>query len=139
MSDQEQSHSKTITKLPKVFEDLGLDCHIKRSSWLVRNKERGLASDCHGDHCSLSHATTELMRISPGEAFSIGYPEELQQSEGTRGPGRRIRRTVCFQRLFNLKTNAKHWVQAVKRVLKHNPNPSAADLAQFPRAELEQV
>src|SRR5690606_14327516 len=63
MSDEQHAHSQLSSQVGKKTKNLRLDCDIQCTGRLISDQKPRLTGQSHGDHCSLSHATRELVWI----------------------------------------------------------------------------
>jgi hypothetical protein len=63
--DQQDRHVQAALQRVEQFQDLSLDGHVERRRRLVRDQQRRIARERHGDHHALTHPTGQLVRVVP--------------------------------------------------------------------------
>src|SRR5881398_2961223 len=63
MGDQNNRCPKLITYSSDQFKNLSLYCDVECCSWLISDEQFGIARQGNGNHDSLPHTSTKLVRI----------------------------------------------------------------------------
>ena len=106
---------------------------------LVRDENRRLEHERHGDHRPLPLSAGQLVGIGGKEPLRIGQvhiPQEVENSLAARG-GRHVE--MDLDHLFDLTADLHHGVECRHRLLEDHGDASAADLTHSRLGRLEQV
>ena len=75
--NQNHRRSKIATHTVNQFENLRLYGDIQRGRWLIGNQQFGVTGQGNGDHHTLAHSSTELVRIGVYTFSSRGNADLL--------------------------------------------------------------
>ncbi len=121
------------------IEDLRLDRHVERGGRLVGDQQFWFAGQRDRDRHPLPHAAGELMRILRQPLLGRGNADRGEQFDAAPGGGGVVEFEMLLQRLDQLGADRQHRIERGHRVLEHDRQRAAAQLAQFLRRELQQV
>ena len=115
-------------QVPEQLEDLRLDRYVERSGWLVRDQDRGLVGQSHGDHDPLAHAPAELVRIVLSSGGRGGNAHLFEQLDGPAESVLLVDPVVGEHRLLDLEPDLQHRVERAQRVLEDHGDILASKL-----------
>ena len=128
-----------LAHLAEELEDLCLDRHVERRRRLVGDDHLRRVRQCEGDRHPLAHAAGELHRVLLQPSLRIGDADGVEQIEG--GAARRGAVDVATGRSASTSWEPvlEHGVERRHRVLEHEADAVAADAAQPPLFESDQL
>ena len=120
-----------VAQPPQQLDDLGLERDVERTRRLVRDQQRRLEQQRHGDHDALPHAARELVRIVVQALGGVGDADLLEQLQ--RAPAQRaaVHLDVRALHVDHLSPDGERRVQARERVLEDHRDLPASQIAQF--------
>ena len=139
VGDQDHRHVPAALLARQEIEDLRLDRHVERGGRLVGDQELWFAGQRDRDRHALAHAAGKLVRILRQPLLGRGDADRGEQFDAALGGGGVVEFEMLLQRLDQLGADREHRVERGHRVLEHDRQRPAAQLAQFLRRELQQV
>ena len=139
VGDQDHRHVAAALLARQQIEDLRLDRHVERGGRLVRDQELWFAGQRDRDRHALPHAAGKLMRILRQPLLGRGNADGREQFDAALAGGGVVELEMLLQRLDQLRADREHRIQRGHRILEHDRQRAAAQLAQFLRRELQQV
>ena len=121
------------------LEELGLDGDVDGGGGFVGEEDLGLATEGHGDHDALPHATAHVVRIVVEPTSGVGYADFFEELTGAGVGGSSGEAEVHFEGLGELTANGEDGVERRHGLLEDNGNVLAASASHLVVAELEQV
>ncbi|MNO49677.1 hypothetical protein D3C76_400320 [compost metagenome] len=120
MGDKNNSRINLLLQFLHQIKDLCLDGYVERCSRLIRNQKFRVRSKRHCNNHTLTHTTTEFMRILIKAAFWRRNTDKIEKLNPTF-----IRISLgdvlMFKQHFgNLSADFHHWVQRGHRILKNH-------------------
>src|SRR3990172_3670228 len=82
VGDDDESGTELPAQALHQFQDLGLNSDIQGRSWLISNKQLGIATHCHGYHHTLPHATTKLVRVLTQTPLGVRNANHVKKAHG---------------------------------------------------------
>src|SRR5260221_4771513 len=112
MGDYHHSCAEFLRQSAHQFEHLRLDGNVQCCSRFIRDKELRIACQSDGDHHTLAHTTTELVRVVFGASFSIWNTHQVEHFNCA-FPGLVIADifAMAFDSLGNLTANIKYRIK----------------------------
>ena len=117
MRDEQERHVQFVAQALQQLEDLRLDRDVEGGGGLVRDQERWLAGQCHGDHRALPHAARELVRVVVDAPLRARDADHAEQVDGALPGGGVPHVPVSLEALGDLAADGQDRVQARQRIL----------------------
>ena len=83
MSDENDGHVHVFLEFPDQIQNVCLSGHIEGCCGFIGDQQARLAGEGHGDHGSLTHATTEFKDIRPEPGLRLGDTNPLEDIDCT--------------------------------------------------------
>ena len=116
-------------QLPHEMDHLRFERDVEGGGGLVRDQERRIHRQRHGDRDALAHAAGESVRVVVDALLGIGDPDLAQHGDGA-VPLRLAGRRVAILDVDHLGLDRHHGVQGGHGVLEDHGDPRPADVAQ---------
>ena len=131
MGDEHHAHSLAALNVADQLQDLRLGGHVECGRRLVRDQDRGLERQGHGDHHPLPLPARKPERILMIHELRIGQTHFSQQVDGAAAT--RFRGADAMRRhdLGDLRAHGHQRIERRERVLKDHRHNPAAQVAQL--------
>ena len=129
VADEHHRQPAAALQLLKQIQDLRLDCDIERRGGFVQDKQVGLGRKRTGQQGALPHTTGQFVRIGPGDDLRAQNTDFVEQLDGAPARVAAAHAQMVDQAFADLISNGERRIQDGKRILKHQPNPLAPQLA----------
>ena len=139
VGDIDDRHVLLFLKAADQVQNLGLNCDVQCSCWLITDQNLWLAGNCNGNDNALAHATGKLMRILLVAAFRVLDTDCFQNPECFQLGGPATQSLMEFNGFLNLVSDGFKRVQTGHRILSYHGNFSAADFQPVFFSKLSQV
>ena len=139
MADQYDRRAELTIQILQELQDLSLHGYIEGSGRLVRNQQRRLIGEAHGDHRSLAHAPAELMRIVLCTLLRGRNAHALQQRNDPLFGLPLVESRVGAHRLLDLESDTQHRVEGGHGVLEDHRDVATAVLEQLAGCHADDV
>ncbi len=131
VADEQDRGAVLVPQILHQIDDPRLHRHVERGGGLIKDQERGLRHQRHGDHDALLLAARKLVRIGPEDAVGVGQAHVGHDLAGEL-PGFVLGHAFVDHRHFGkLRADPHGGVQAGHRFLVDHGDFRTADLAQF--------
>ncbi len=111
MGDEHHAHSLAALNVADQFEDLRLRRHVECGRRLVRNQDRGLKSQGHGDHHPLPLPARKPEWILVIHELRIGKTDFNQQVYGAAATGFRGPNVVRCHHFLDLRAHGHQRIE----------------------------
>ena len=125
---QDNCHSKFLLQILNQLQNLCLNGHIQCCCRLICNEDIRFASQCHGNHDSLAHASGMLMWILLHAALRFIDADEFQQLDCSCFCFLSFPVCVKLNRLPQLVANGKHRIERRHWILENDRAAFSAEV-----------
>ena len=139
VGDEDHRHVAAALLPRQQIEDLRLDRHVERGGRLVGDQEFRFARQRDRNRHPLPHPAGELMRILRQPLLGRGNADRGEQLDAALFGAGVVKLEMLLQRLDQLGADREHRIERRHRVLEHDRQRAAAQLAQFLRRKLQQI
>ena len=137
--DEDDGRPGSFLEFLDEMEDLRLDRHVERRRGLVRDQERRLAEQGHGDHDPLLHPAREFVGVGRDARLGLGDPHHVEHRDGPGAGLVPLDPEPELQDLAQLLLDAEDGVERGHRVLKDHRDLVAADRPQLSDRHLQDI
>jgi hypothetical protein len=128
--DEEDPHAQALAQAQDQAQDLQLQSHVQGRRGLVRDEQRGIAGNGHGDHRPLLHAPRQLVGVAGKHPPPAAQPHEACQLLRLCPCLRPAHAKVQAEHLGDLRADLESRVQVAGRLLEDHgdlpaPHPAA--------------
>ena len=139
VGDHDLRRPRLLPEVAHQVEDLRLYGDVERRGRLVRDQQRGVVGQRHGDHHPLAHPARQLVRIFVQPLFRCRDAHPAQHLERPRAAFLARGVAVFADHLRDLVADPQGGVERCHRLLKDHRDPVSAQLPQGSRIRREQV
>ena len=126
MRDEDHRRAGIPPKVAQKIENLRLNGHVERGCRLIRDDQRGITGERHGDHCALAHAAGEFVRVLVGPRYRLGNADAAEHFDRAGMGLLRACAAMPDHSLGDLRADGMRRVERGHRLLKDHREPVAA-------------
>ena len=139
MRDEQDRHAALAAKRIDELQDLRLRRDVERRGRFVGDEEFRLERERHGDHHPLPLAAREFVRVGACDRLRIRQADLVEKRHGAAHPLLRGVEIVRAEGFRHLVGHPHDRVEGGHRLLEHHADALAADLAEGPLGQAEEL